>query len=515
MTGGSPKQVRALMLRQVAVILFGFAVVVAIAAFAAKTGLRSMEESYGRLQELVTQNNAKFAYMTDMRDAIRERMLLTYDIVHTADPFDLDELAQEYSAKARDFIRARDKLLALRLTDGQRAQIERQRGLLAVAQKILNSVVERARNGSVADAGELIHRARLANEKVLHELQVMRDEQTRLAQKELLRSTAVYHHSRERVLLLAAVALCLSTLVIGFIVWRIVSQGRALALANQALESANQGLEQRVERRTQELMATRAENMRMGAELDVGRRLQQMLLPSAEELGQVRELEIAAFMEPAAEVGGDYYDVLPHADGLRIGIGDVTGHGLESGVVMLMTQSALRTLPAESGGDMAELLETLNRTIFNNVQRMGGEKFLSLAILDYQALPEGGEVRGRLRLAGQHESLILLRADGHTEVYDTDSLGFPIGLVDEVASFVDVLQLELRRGDTAVLYTDGITEAADEEHRLYGLDRLCEVLRNHVAEEVEAIKQAVIADVKRHIAHQTLFDDLTLVLRQR
>jgi serine phosphatase RsbU (regulator of sigma subunit) len=81
----------------------------------------------------------------------------------------------------------------------------------------------------------------------------------------------------------------------------------------------------------------------MSAELAVSRKLQQMLLPKEHELNQIPGLEIAGFMEPATEVGGDYYDVLNHNGNVKIGIGDVTGHGLESGVVMLMTQTATRT----------------------------------------------------------------------------------------------------------------------------------------------------------------------------
>ncbi len=63
---------------------------------------------------------------------------------------------------------------------------------------------------------------------------------------------------------------------------------------------------------------------------------------ASEELAAVQDLEIAGYMEPAAEVGGDYYDVLCHEGVVTIGIGDVTGHGLESGLLMLMAQTAVR-----------------------------------------------------------------------------------------------------------------------------------------------------------------------------
>ncbi|RKZ85522.1 MAG: hypothetical protein DRR19_16265, partial [Candidatus Parabeggiatoa sp. nov. 1] len=80
----------------------------------------------------------------------------------------------------------------------------------------------------------------------------------------------------------------------------------------------------------------KGENMRMKAELDVTRQLQQILLPKQEEFNKIKGLEIAGFMAPADKVGGDYYDVLQHNGRIKIGIGDVTGHGLESGVLAIM-----------------------------------------------------------------------------------------------------------------------------------------------------------------------------------
>ncbi|MEE9149262.1 MAG: 7TM diverse intracellular signaling domain-containing protein, partial [Candidatus Tectomicrobia bacterium] len=106
----------------------------------------------------------------------------------------------------------------------------------------------------------------------------------------------------------------------------------------------------------------RTDNLRLQTELGVAQRLQQMILPTPEELAQVEGLDIAAFMQPAEEVGGDYYDVLPHNGRLSIGIGDVSGHGLESGVVMLMTQTAVRTLLTSGETDPVRFLDILNRT---------------------------------------------------------------------------------------------------------------------------------------------------------
>ena len=250
------------------------------------------------------------------------------------------------------------------------------------------------------------------------------------------------------------------------------------------------------------------ENLRMGNELDVTRKLQKMILPKDKELAMIAALDIAGYMEPAAEVGGDYYDVLQQNGRIKIGIGDVTGHGLESGMLMIMVQTAVRTLLQSEENDPVRFLDILNRTIYGNVQRMASDKNLTLAMIDYED--------GKLTLSGQHEEIIVVRKNGDLERFDTIDLGFPIGLEEEIFSFLDQKQIELDMGDVMVLYTDGITEAENENRRLYGLDRLCEVICANVDKPAIAIRHAVIDDLRSHIGTQKIYDDITLlVLKQK
>src|SRR5919202_3795287 len=251
-----------------------------------------------------------------------------------------------------------------------------------------------------------------------------------------------------------------------------------------------------------------AENLRLSTELDIARQLQQMLLPTKEELSQMSELEIAGFMKPAQEVGGDYYDVLQHDGKVKIGIGDITGHGLESGVLMLMVQTAVRTLLTQQENDSVKFLNTINRTIYDNLQRMRCDKNLTLALVDYQ--------KGVLTLSGQHEQMIVVRSSGSLELIDTIDLGFPIGLTEDISDFVAEARVQLNPGDVVVLYTDGITEAEDINGVQYGLERLCEVVRKRWQSSANEIKQAVIGGVQQHIGEQKVYDDITLlVLKQK
>ncbi len=248
----------------------------------------------------------------------------------------------------------------------------------------------------------------------------------------------------------------------------------------------------------------KAENLRMSAELEVTRQLQQMILPKDPELNQIAGLDIAGFMEAAEEVGGDYYDVLQHNGHVKIGIGDVTGHGLESGVLMIMVQTAVRTLLANNETDPTKFLNTINRTIYDNLQRMNSDKNLSLALLDYQ--------EGTVRLSGQHEEIIIVRSGGSVERIDTIDLGFPIGLESDITDFVAQTSVQLNPRDVVVLYTDGITEAENMTGRQYGLDRLCDVVSKNWQLSVGEIRQAVIDDVKQHIGEQKVYDDITLLV---
>lgn len=247
-----------------------------------------------------------------------------------------------------------------------------------------------------------------------------------------------------------------------------------------------------------------AENLRLGAEMALVRQIQRMVLPKPHELRRMPQIEIAAFMQPADQVGGDYYDVLHDDARLRVGIGDVTGHGLESGLLMLMVQSAARALHEAGAPDPKTFLDQLNRAIFKNIERTGTEKHLSLAFLDF--------TDQEIIVTGQHEDVIIIRSSGDVEVLDTEDLGFPIGLDLDISHFFASTASPFRAGDIVALYTDGITEAVDQEGNMFGTKRLCESLLSHRGRNAEEIKDRVIDDVFAYIGQEEVHDDMTLVV---
>ncbi|RKZ51705.1 MAG: serine/threonine-protein kinase PknK [Candidatus Parabeggiatoa sp. nov. 3] len=275
---------------------------------------------------------------------------------------------------------------------------------------------------------------------------------------------------------------------------KVADRTTQLADANQKITALNKRLE--------------AENMRMSAELDVARQLQKMVLPDDTELQHIKALDIAGFMEPADEVGGDYYDILEHDGHVKIGIGDVTGHGLESGVLMLMVQMAVQTLLTNDVSDPKTFLTVLNRAVYNNIQRLHTDKNMTLSLLDYE--------EGKLRLTGQHEDVLLVHQNGQVDRIDTFDLGFMVGLKSDITPFVSQREIQLEQGDGIVLYTDGITEAQNTDEVEYGMECLCDIVSQNWQKSAKEIQQAVIADVREHIGTQKVADDITLlVIKQK
>ena len=196
-------------------------------------------------------------------------------------------------------------------------------------------------------------------------------------------------------------------------------------------------------------------------------------------------------MQPATEVGGDYYDVVPVDDGCWIGIGDVAGHGLPTGLVMLMMQSGIGAL-ARKMPDAAprDLLLALNTMLVDNVRaRLGQHEHATLTLIRYRR-------DGSLSFAGAHEEMLIRRADsGLCERVATP--GAWVGAKRDIDAGTVDSTARLRPGDLLVLYTDGLTEAAagDGTGARFGADRLVALVEEHGAAAPTAVRDALVAAV--------------------
>jgi serine phosphatase RsbU (regulator of sigma subunit) len=202
---------------------------------------------------------------------------------------------------------------------------------------------------------------------------------------------------------------------------------------------------------------------RLESEMELANVLQTSMLPRSTKAAQ---LEIAARMVPASEVGGDYYDVIPAGDACWIGIGDVAGHGLPAGIVMMMMQTAVTALVVEQPErSPASTVVALNRLLYHNVrERLQANEHATFTLFRHDG-------QGRLRYAGAHESfLVYRRASRSWESLRTS--GTWLAIAEDVSPCTHDNSLLLEPGDTLLLYTDGLTEAVNGAGELFGLARL-------------------------------------------
>jgi phosphoserine phosphatase RsbU/P len=243
-----------------------------------------------------------------------------------------------------------------------------------------------------------------------------------------------------------------------------------------------------------------AEKQRLEREMEIAMRIQTSMLPRH---FAVPGLEIAARMLPAAEVGGDYYDILPVEDGCWIGIGDVAGHGLTAGLEMMMIQSVVAALVRrDPQATPTDQIRILNHVMFDNIHdRLRQDEHATFTLLRYRA--------GSLTFAGAHEDVVVLRASASAcECVPTP--GTWIGCMPDVTPVTKDTTLQLVFGDLVVLYTDGITEARAAGGEAFGLERVCRIVEANRGEPVEVIRDRITDAALAWLVDRD--DDLSVVV---
>jgi ligand-binding sensor domain-containing protein/serine phosphatase RsbU (regulator of sigma subunit) len=241
-------------------------------------------------------------------------------------------------------------------------------------------------------------------------------------------------------------------------------------------------------------------------ELEIAQSIQVALLPPAPHH---RDFEFAGRMLPASEVGGDFYDVLVdrERDLLWLTIGDVSGHGLGAGLVMLMAQCVFSGhFSAAPNATPDVVLGAINRILRQNIARLRDDKYLTAELLMYR-----GE--GEFACAGAHVWPIVLRAETRRcEVIETR--GPWLGIVDELGD-VPVSSLKLQVGDVLCLYSDGIVEARNRAKEMYELERFCHAIEAAAQQnaDLDGVADDILRDVARFATGRE--DDWTLLLVRR
>jgi len=243
---------------------------------------------------------------------------------------------------------------------------------------------------------------------------------------------------------------------------------------------------------------------RLEREVEIAAHIQSALLPRRCD---VPGLEIAARMLPATRVGGDYFDVIPTESGCFIGIGDVAGHGLTSGLIMLMVQTGIATLVAERP-DRAprDIVRIVSRSLYENIHdRLQQRQHVTLLVLRYHQ-------SGIVDFAGAHEEIVVLRR-GANRADRLPTFGPLLATTAELPGPVAEGSIVLSAGDLLVLYSDGLREALDTQNREFGIRRLCAAIEAAREGSVEEIRDHVLDTVARWQREQD--DDRTLIVVRR
>lgn len=249
------------------------------------------------------------------------------------------------------------------------------------------------------------------------------------------------------------------------------------------------------------------ENLRMGTEMELAQRIQTSLLPTA--VKQIHpDFEISAVMLPADEVGGDYYDITFDREGnLWFGIGDVSGHGVTPGLIMMMAQTVHTTITTNYRVTPEDVVSGVNKVLYKNIHnRLQADHFMTFTTLKYLG-------NGHFQHAGMHLDLIVYRHRSRTcELIETD--GVFLNFIEDISHATNNADFMLEIGDILVLYTDGLTEAINAKNSLFDVSGLMSSITKHAVKDIDAMRDALIHDVLIW-CDQDRDDDMSLVVIRR
>jgi serine phosphatase RsbU (regulator of sigma subunit) len=243
---------------------------------------------------------------------------------------------------------------------------------------------------------------------------------------------------------------------------------------------------------------------RVAKELELAAEIQKNLLPK--EIPKVAGMDIAAGVLPAEEIGGDCYDFIKtDDDNLLMYMGDVTGHGVPSGIIVSITNALIFNYSNEL--DLKQLLTDVNRIL---KEKTSANMFITLVMLHYNA--ETGVLR---YVSGGHEQMIHYHAKDN-KVTLTPAGGLALGMIPDISNVLKEEIIHLEEGDALVAYSDGIPEAWKSEKDMYGMGRLKRSVNEYSdLPSALAIRNAILADVKEWTGGWKQMDDITaLVLKK-
>ena len=241
------------------------------------------------------------------------------------------------------------------------------------------------------------------------------------------------------------------------------------------------------------------EKERILQELELASSIQKQILPKGFE--RIKGMDIATHFSPAKEIGGDYYDLSLKNNNLSVTIADVSGKGVPAAFLMALSRSMLKTINYVSNYTPAEELDLFNKIVYPDITEdmfitvMNAEYNLDTSLFTYSS-------------AG-HNPLVIYKKENDTiDLYGTK--GVAIGFIENYNYKEN--SFELKNGDIIVFYTDGIIECENKNRKLFGTQRLLDIVYKNKNLSAKELKGKILEAIKNFREDYEQTDDITFVI---
>ena len=254
--------------------------------------------------------------------------------------------------------------------------------------------------------------------------------------------------------------------------------------------------------RVKDLADDISEGKRMSDELALAAQIQTDVLPK-DTPDNIIGLDIIAKTRASSEVGGDCFDFLKQKNDTLIYIGDVTGHGVPAGLIMMLVSTTIRALVQEK----LTAKQVLSKTNTILTEKISSNHFMSLVALRWQ------NDKQKMSFLGAGHEYILHYSMKDKKVHAIKSEGIALKMIPNIDKILKETDIDFQEGDSILLYTDGIIEARNHQDEMYGLERLRNAFLQNAYKKASDIFDNVTSDFSRFLGkNHVQQDDITMIV---
>lgn len=241
---------------------------------------------------------------------------------------------------------------------------------------------------------------------------------------------------------------------------------------------------------------------RMSSELEIASQIQKDILPR--EAPVIQDLNVIAKSRSAAEIGGDTFDFIPIKDNTFFYLGDVTGHGVPSGLVMMMVDTLIHTFTGLYD-NAYDIVTNTNRFL---KPRINSTMFMTMVMFRWHH-----PTKKMYYVGAGHEHILVYKARTRTCQVEKSG-GIALGMIPDISKYTKEKELDFEPGDTLIVYSDGITEHKNTQGEMFGLKRLVKIFETMGADNasVNRIFHQLSAEFTEFTDQHVQEDDMTIII---